>query len=148
MIDSLHAWAGGLPGADRGEYEALNLSIRACLKLAADLEAPVLVVAERNRKSGKSGGQDASAGSRKFEYSAESVLALQRVDETDDEDDTRTPAGKPRQAPEGCRAMQLIAQKNRHGKEGERIDLDYDPQIMRFTDPNESRKAGNGKDWY
>jgi replicative DNA helicase len=143
VIDSLHAWAGGIPG-NLQEYAALNLALAACLTLAASLKAPILVVAERNRAKGKDGGQDAAAGTRKFEYSSETVLDLRRVNEkrepgasADDE-----PGGPARADPSNGRAMELILRKNRHGKEGERIDIDYFPSVMRFVDPNEARSNG------
>src|SRR5207247_9827457 len=43
-----------------------------------NLQCPVLAIAERNRAKMSVGGLDASAGSRRFEYGAESVLALNR----------------------------------------------------------------------
>ena len=62
------------------EYDRLNAAIGALRALAGQLGCPVLGIAERNRASMAGGGLSAAAGSRKFEYAAESVLDLS-VDE-------------------------------------------------------------------
>jgi predicted nucleic acid-binding protein len=92
-----------MPG-DASEYDRLNAALAALRELAHQLACPVVVVAERNRGSMKEGGMSASAGSRRFEYVAEGVLALERSD-------ADAAAG-------GEVEVKLRVQKNRHGSPG------------------------------
>ena len=75
VVDSLHSWSEGASDV-LTEYDALNAAIAALRALAGTLGCPVLAIAERNRMSMKTGGLSASAGSRKFEYGAETVIGL------------------------------------------------------------------------
>ncbi len=79
VIDSLHVWAAASPRAvGATEYEYLNAAVAELQHLAADLAAPVLVVAERNRAAMGNDGQSSAKGSARIEYSAESILSLNR----------------------------------------------------------------------
>jgi replicative DNA helicase len=74
VVDSVRSWAEAAP-TDVDEYTALNDGLAALRRIARYLQCPVLAIAERNRAKMSAGGLDASAGSRRFEYGAESVLA-------------------------------------------------------------------------
>jgi replicative DNA helicase len=121
VVDSVHSWS---EASDAGleEYDRLNAAIGALRALAARLGGPVLGIAERNRASMAGGGLSAAAGSRKFEYGAESVLDLS-VDER----------GAP--APGvGEAAVVLHVAKNRNGAAGKRLRLAFNGALQRFTD--------------
>src|SRR5262249_52269078 len=70
VVDSAHSWADAMPGAAH-EYDRLNAAIAALRTLALTLGWPILATCERNRANMESGGTNASAGTRKFEYAAE-----------------------------------------------------------------------------
>jgi replicative DNA helicase len=109
IVDSLHSWAEH--AADGlAEYELLNESLSALRRLSHVLACPVLVVAERTRAAMKSGGQHAGAGTRRIEYGAESVLDLQR------EEDTKPDAF-------GEVPIWLTFAKNRNGAAGAKVKL-------------------------
>ena len=121
VVDSLHSWAlrlaSGLP-----EYEALNVAIADLQTLAHALKCPVLVVSERSRSAMKDGGLNAGAGTRKIEYSGETVLDLHR--ESGAKDDGA-----------GEVAIKLTLSKNRHGAAGKPLDLRFNGALQRFTEP-------------
>lgn len=120
VIDSLHSWAEHL--SDGGtEYEVLNEGLAALRRLAHTLNAPLLVVAERNRAAMKTGGQHAGAGSRRIEYGAETVLDLHR------EEDAR-PDGF------GKVPVELRFAKNRHGQGGALVKLSFHGACQRFEE--------------
>jgi replicative DNA helicase len=122
VLDSLHSWAeGAASGAT--EYEALNAALLALRRLSAALACPVLVVSERNRESMSGGGQHAGAGTRKIEYSAETVIDLKRSAEKSDG------AGEV--------AISLTLQKNRHGATGKPLDFRFNGALQRFRECNE-----------
>jgi len=121
VIDSLHSWAEAAPGG-LTEYDSINAGIAALRTLASTLGCPVLAIAERNRMSMK-GGLNASAGSRKFEYSAESVIGLS-------ED---TSQGRPI-APPGETSVALRLEKNRNGAAGQTVDLLFNGALQRFRE--------------
>jgi hypothetical protein len=79
----------------------------------------VLAIAERNRPSMKLGGISASAGSRKFEYGGESVLALDRDNDVDIAGDV---------------AVTLTIEKNRNGAPGQKIKLAFNGALQRFIE--------------
>lgn len=88
VIDSLHSWAEGValsvPGGESSEYEVLNAALAGLRTLSHGANCPVLAIAERNRDSMKSGGLSAGAGTRKLEYSAETVFDLTRSEDVKD----------------------------------------------------------------
>ncbi len=137
VVDSLQTWtqhlanAGGLPS--QSEYESLNASIRALQVLAAELQAPVLYVSERNRAGMESGGLNSGAGTRKIEYQGESVFDLQRA--KDAKGNVLEEDGS------GDRAVKLTLAKNRHGAQGRSFDLEWNGALQRFREP------GNGSKW-
>ncbi len=105
IVDSVHSWVRGWAGTGE-EYDGLNEGLKLLRQLSQTLDAAVLGIAERNRVS-KAGGLSASAGSRMFEYSAESVLDL------DFKDGEKTQADA-----NGDKQLKITFSKNRHGKTG------------------------------
>jgi replicative DNA helicase len=120
VVDSLHSWAESNAG-DSDEYNAINAGIAYLRTLAKQLDCPILVVAERNRASMSKGGLSASAGSRKFEYSGESVIDL-----TVDQDAPSSPTGEVE--------VVLKLAKNRNGRAGVKIPLRFHGALQRFTE--------------
>lgn len=119
VVDSLHSWVEGLAW-DVSEYEALNSGLAALRALSSQLECPVLCIAERNRV-GMKGGLSAGAGTRKLEYSGESVLELQR-----DADIAPDAFGEVPVTLKFC--------KNRNGAAGKKIDLKFHGALQRFRE--------------
>lgn len=76
IVDSLHFWAESVPPTGATEYDTLNVAIATLRRLAAEMNCPILAIAERNRGAMNGGGLSASAGTRKIEYGA-----LQRFQE-------------------------------------------------------------------
>jgi replicative DNA helicase len=120
-VDSVHSWSE-VSGVDLPEYDRLNAAIGALRALAGQLGGPVLGIAERNRASMAGGGLNAAAGSRKFEYTGESVLDL-ALDEKG-----APPPGV------GETAVVLHVAKNRNGAAGKRLRLAFNGALQRFTD--------------
>jgi replicative DNA helicase len=118
VVDSVHSWADGAPD-DLGEYERLNSAVGALRALAGALDCPILAIAERNRASMQRGGLNAVAGSRKFEYTGETVLDLS--------EDDKAPLGAP-----GTVALIAKLQKNRHGAPGKPILLRFNGALQQF----------------
>lgn len=118
VVDSIHSWAEGL--SQEAEYEALGAAIQALRRLVADLDCTVLGVAERNRAAMRQGGISASAGSRKFEYSAETVLDLAASDDPPDI--------------HGETIVTLSLAKNRHGSRGAKIPLRFSGALQAFRE--------------
>jgi hypothetical protein len=119
VVDSVHSWAEAAP-VDVDEYTALNDGLAALRRIARNLNCPVLAIAERNRAKMSAGGLDASAGSRRFEYGAESVLALNR-----DKDE----------GADGEAKVTLTIEKNTNGAAGKRLPLLFNGALQRFTEP-------------
>ncbi len=121
VVDSLHSWAlrlsSGLP-----EYEALNVAIADLQTLAHSLKCPVLVVSERSRSAMQAGGLNAGAGTRKIEYSGETVLDLHREQGA-------------KESGAGEVEIKLTLSKNRHGATGKPLDLRFNGALQRFTEP-------------
>ena len=120
VVDSVHAWADS-SGVDLPEYDRLNAAVGALRTLAGQLSAAIIAIAERNRSSMSAGGLSASAGSRKFEYSGESVLDLSA--------DEKAPPGPPNETP-----IVVHVAKNRNGAAGRRLRLNFNGALQRFTD--------------
>jgi replicative DNA helicase len=118
VVDSVHSWAEAAP-AEVDEYTALNDGLAALRRIARNLQCPVLAIAERNRAKMSAGGLDASAGSRRFEYGAESVLALNREKD---------------EGADGEAKITLTIEKNRNGASGRRINLLFNGALQRFTE--------------
>lgn len=119
IIDSLHAWADGAPAAP--EYDRLNEHLSLLRQLSARLSCSILTVAERSRGSMDKGGLSAAAGSRKFEYGAESVLELGAEGD-----------GKPDAQGEFPVALRLA--KNRHGVPGKVVKLMFNGALQRYRE--------------
>jgi replicative DNA helicase len=130
VVDSVHSWSEAAPVPELTEYDRLNAAIAELRVLAGQLGCPVLAVAERNRASMAAGGLSASAGSRKFEYTGESVLDL-GAGERD------APGGAPvalAPATPNEAPVTLTVQKNRNGAAGKRLRLSFHGALQRFTD--------------
>lgn len=127
VVDSLQSWSESL-ASGAGEYETLNLAVKALRGLAHGLNVPVLFVSEQNRASMKSGGLNAGAGTRKIEYGAETVFDLDR--------------------PEGAQAdgageveIKLRISKNRHGLADMHFPLKFNGAFQLFRPLEEEEKA-------
>ena len=122
VIDSGHAWAQGLDTAGAPEYDRLNTAIGGLHDLARMMGIPILITAERNRAAMATGGQNAAAGTRTWEYRAETVLGLSPPDG----DKGTTP-------PDGERRLNLTIEKNRHGPPLPMgTSLDWNGALQRF----------------
>lgn len=119
VIDSLHSWADKAL-ADLKEYEYLNTAIGSLRGLAAALDCPVIAIAERNRQSMERGGLSGGAGTRKIEYSAESVVEL---DSTNGGPDAH-----------GEVAISLKLSKNRNGVIGRPVELRFNGALQRYRE--------------
>ncbi len=120
VIDSLQSWVEAVvPGSN--EYEALGAGIAALRMLAAELDAPIFLMCERNRESMKSGGLSAGAGSRKIEYSAETVMELSCEEGV-------------REDVQGEKPIRLKLTKNRHGAVGKSFELLFNGGFQRFRE--------------
>jgi len=120
ILDSVHSWCESLPG-DIPEYDRLNAAIASLRTLSSTLACPVVAIAERNRASMSKGGLNASASTRKFEYSAETVIDLGR------DEDAREDAG-------GEVPITLILSKNRNGAAGRKVSLKFHGALQRFRE--------------
>jgi replicative DNA helicase len=122
VIDSLHSWlrvTGAMASAS--EYDAIGIALNGLQGLAAQSGAAILVIAEQNRQSMGSDRQEAAAGSRVFEYSAECVLALYRDPKVQPDADGEVP-------------ISVTIAKNRNGSTGATIDLRLAGGFMRFRE--------------
>jgi replicative DNA helicase len=120
VIDSLHSWAEGLK-TGQPEYEALNSGIAELQQLAAALKCPVLIISERSRSSMKDGGINAGAGTRKIEYSAETIIDLEYDAKKGEDGD-------------GEREVMFKLAKNRHGTANKPIRLSFNGALQRFSE--------------
>jgi replicative DNA helicase len=124
VVDSVHSWAEAAAD-DKGdpiratEYDSLNTGLAKLRTLAHQLSCPVLGVAERNRESMGKEEQGSTAGTRKFEYGAETVIALQR-DLKDPEDGA------------GDVIVKAKFAKNRNGAAGRTVVLKFNGACQRF----------------
>jgi len=121
VVDSLHTWADAAPVERATEYERLNAAIGELKRLATRLDAPVLAVSEQRRDAMGTGTQSAGAGTRKIEYTGESVLAL-LVDEDRKEDAA------------GEYAVTVKLAKNRNGATGPKVALRFCGRLQAFRE--------------
>jgi len=140
ILDSLHTWAGARPAEgskEPSEYESLNHALSRLLALSAALAAPVLVVAERNRPSMKDAGQSAAKGTARIEYSAESILSLNRVLEEGkwkhDADRYLDGDGAWREAA-GEYHLRAELAKNRNGRTGHAVEMRFNGAVARIRE--------------
>jgi replicative DNA helicase len=135
VIDSLHAWARRYRG-NATEYDFLGVLITSLAAMAQDLNASVLAIAEQNRASRGSTGQDAATANGGIEYTGELVIALNRDSDAPPDAD-------------GERAVNATLAKNRHGEENTRVQLKFHGRTMAFREAEVqttgSASAGNGK---
>lgn len=120
VVDSVHSWGEMAPTEGLSEYDLLNAALTALRQLAGLLDCPILVTAERNRFSMKTGGLHAAAGSRKFEFGGETVLGVDR-----DLDAKPDPLGEV--------PVTLKVLKNRHGPVGE-VPFRWHGALQRFRE--------------
>jgi replicative DNA helicase len=121
VIDSAHSWVRGSGATGATEYDATNAALQSLQRLSADQSCSVFIVAEQNRASMGTDRQEASAGSRVYEYSAELIVALTRDREAKLDTNGEVPI------------LATLA-KNRHGDAGERIDLRFSGRLMTFRE--------------
>lgn len=126
VIDSVHSWTGTLKAEGMQEYDALNVALAFLRQMAQRSSIPVIAIAERNRQSTEQGGLSASAGTRSFEYGAETVISLDRV----------LGADKKPQEPDmnGEVRIDLRLSKNRNGAAGKRINVLFSGRLQRFRE--------------
>lgn len=109
IVDSLHAWAASAPFGG-AEYERLAEHLAGLKRIAAALNCPVLVIAERNRQSMEKGGMSGAAGHRGIEYGGETIIELDmKADAVPDVN--------------GEKPLTVRLTKNRHGQGGKTVDL-------------------------
>jgi replicative DNA helicase len=122
VIDSVHSWSRGWQ-ADATEYDALNAGVGGLVKLASKTKAAVLGIGERSKGTESKGGMSATAGTRVFEYAAETVLGLD-------------PEGDAGGSGAGAwpRSVTLRLEKNRNGAAGRPVYLLFDGRIQLFTE--------------
>lgn len=130
VVDSLQSWAEMMAPAGAGEYETINAGLLALRRLAHEMRCPILFLSERNREANKKpgGGLNSGAGTRKIEYSAETVLDLDR-----DMDEQANGAGEFR--------INLHIVKNRHGNIGVRIPLLFNGALQQFHEAESSERG-------
>jgi len=119
VIDSLHSWADKAL-ADLKEYENLNTAIGSLRGLAAALDCSVMAIAERNRQSMDKGGLSGGAGTRKIEYSAESVIELDAASGSPDAN--------------GEASISLKLSKNRNGIIGRPVELRFNGALQTYRE--------------
>jgi replicative DNA helicase len=123
-VDSAHAWAAGLPDAEPNEYERLSLALDALRALAMDLSCPVLAVAERNRITMENGGLNAAAGTRRFEYIAETMIGLA----------VATGKDAPAFSQPDTKPIRVMVEKNRNGDFGMALKATFFGRYQRFEE--------------
>lgn len=132
VLDSLHTWADTL-GASGDEYERLNLAVAALRQIAVQEGAAILYTSERNRSSREKGGQSSGAGTRKIEYSGETVIGLQ-AENTDDD-------GAPIYDVNGQTPVKAVIGKNRHGEAGSPLPLLFSGRCQQFSEAGQQGQA-------
>jgi replicative DNA helicase len=125
VLDSLQYWAGNVRGVT--EYDAISAGIHNLGEIAAQLSCPIIAISHRNRTANKSenGGMYGSKGSGTIEYSAESILDLNRKD--------------PKPDASGKVTVNLEIHKNRHGEQGYSIELEFTGRLQQFTEKGSKR---------
>ena len=128
VIDSVHSWTGSVNvGKDKlQEYDALNAALAHLRQMAQRHGVAVISIAERNRQSVDAGGLSASAGTRSFEYGAETVISLDRILGTDKKPVEPDLNGEVR--------IDVRMSKNRNGAAGRKIDMLFSGRLQRFRE--------------
>lgn len=124
VVDSVHSWAEASP-LGLSEYDALNAHLAELRRIASLLNCPILGVAERNRATMATGGLNSAAGSRKFEYGAESVIGLA----VEEGRDAAAPA-----AASGEKPVRITVEKNRNGAAGMSLKAVFNGALQKFAD--------------
>ena len=121
VVDSVHALAcGAYPDVD--EYQAVSSAVEMLRGISAEYHVAALEIIERNRASMTSGGMHAGAATRKIEYSADAILALDGT-------------GKVEVAGMGeAVGVNLTLQKNRNGRPGVTIGYAFEGATQRFLE--------------
>jgi replicative DNA helicase len=120
VVDSLHSWAEAAV-QEGTEYDALNAGLAQLRTLAHQLVCALLVVCERNRQNIKSDSVNAGAGTRRIEYGAEVVIALDRKEDA-------------REDGAGDVDVVLKFAKNRNGAAGKPVALKFNGALQRFRE--------------
>ncbi len=128
VVDSVHSWAEASPLA-LSEYDTLNAHLAALRRIASLGNCPILGVAERNRAAMATGGLNSAAGSRKFEYGAESVVGLAV------EEGKEAPPG----GASGEKPVRITVEKNRNGAAGMSLKAVFNGALQKFSDRERGR---------
>ena len=121
VVDSVHSWVSGTR-TDEKEYDALTAGLADLRALASLMEGPVIGIAERNRANRKEAGMNASAGTRAFEYGAETVISLSE------------PEPKEPDPTVGEKRINAVIQKNRHDAAGVHAKLAFHGALQQFRE--------------
>ena len=110
------------------DVQKFSHDIRSLKGLSAYFHCPVIAISAKNRASeGKGASLQDLYGSSSLEYAADTLLALQLANLTSTTDEMAA-----RKAPK--REMELCILKNRSGKTGEKIPLNYVPAYGIFEE--------------
>jgi replicative DNA helicase len=126
VVDSLHSWIDS-ELCDLSEYERINKGIMTLRALAAELDSPVLYIAERNRIQKREGGTGSGAGSRKIEYGSETQIDLNR--DMNAEPDSA-----------GWVDVEARFVKNRSGSPNRKINLEFNGARQIFKEAKDARQ--------
>ena len=121
VVDSAHSWAAGFRSDTQSEYDGLTSALTDLRTLASLMEGPVIAIAERNRASRKQAGMDAAAGTRSFEYGAETVISL----EVKEDESAPSPDEK---------RVNAHIQKNRHDASGVYAKLAFHGALQQYQE--------------
>lgn len=128
ILDSAHSWLESADKETKGEsseYEVTNLAVRDLRNLAKRLKCPIIAIAERNRASANKGAPKdklgAAAGSRKWEYGAETIMNLDR-----DEDQPKEHGAETR--------ITLTINKNRNGQSKKTVHFCFAGGFQRYSE--------------
>jgi len=117
VIDSVSAWARSSQ-SNTNENDAVTIRLRALQKIASEGGISVFAIGEQNRANRDTDKQEAGAGSRVFEYGAEVLMTLKKGEENS----------------EGVVDVDLILAKNRLGRAGNKVAMQFDGGKMRFAE--------------
>lgn len=127
VLDSVTDWAAcsaysASSTSNATEHQIAESALSGLQSVSADLKAPIIGIAHRNRQSQNASGGDrlhAAKATGRYEYVAESVWDLNR--EMSQQPDA-----------DGTVRAELTILKNRHGRSGIAIPLTFQGRLQRF----------------
>lgn len=120
VIDSVSSWVRSRVAATgETEYQAISAVLEWLRGFAGANKIAIVAIAEQNRAQRDTTQQSAAAGSRGWEYLAETMFALNRDSDADDEENI---------------AVSLTLAKNRIGAQGRCIEMVFESGFMRFSE--------------